>query len=706
MAEYLKHLKKHRALICALAVILFFQAALALAVPYLTGELIGVGVQQKGIDSVCPERLTEKAMDIFRVAMPEEEYELFYSAYEKQGNLYIAQDEKKAGELYRNGVMSGFYIALDLAEGSLGTVDNAAVESTMNIATVDLLYALIKEIDEPDAQKKLYFYSQALEAPESLKGQLAGLALPYFYTDSGLSAENAQRTYFLQRGMLMAATVLLQIVCFTAAGKVSAKISSSVEKDIRNGIIRHTSGLSRRQRRGISTSLYTLFSSDVSNIGSVTDFMLSAVLYAFFVTAGGVILSFGISGSLSLTVLTAAVAAIGAVFIIYRKTLPYYERLQGFYGFLVRSAKTAVGQLYTVRTMQTGDYERRSFLSVADKVRKNEKFVLRSVFIALSLVTLLSNIITAVAVVLSGRSLLSADLGTGDIVAFLQYSVLTVSAVTTLAGAILFAPRAKSSFDALGEIMSVQADIERLGSGADFSEQISTVEFRSVTAAGIDCPVSFTAARGELIAVTGPVGCGKTTVLSLLCDDSEKVGGELLINSVPLEKISLKAMRERVSFAQAEPVLFSKSVRENMLLYGGRDEKAMGEALEGAAVDFIGKDDIIYNGGARLSGGQKSRLALAAALSKKADIYILDDCLRAVDSGTEKRILTYLRALSETSIVIIVTNRINSLMAADRIVVLCENGTTAVGTHSELTQKSDFYKELVCLQQKGVTDRE
>lgn len=703
MAIYLKHLKKHRALICALIVILLFQAVFALTVPYLTGELIGIGVQQKGIDTSGPEMLTEKAMDIFSMALPENEYKSFCSAYEKQGELYIVSDEDKASELYRNGVMSGFYIALDMAEGNLGSVDNTSVESMMNIATVDLLYALLKEIDEPTADVRLSAYSKALEAPESLKGQLAGVALPYFYSDAGVSVESVQKTYLLKQGSLMAALVLLQTFCFMSAGRLSAKISSSVERDIRNEIINHTAKLTRRQRRGIKTSLYTLFSSDVSNIGTITDFILSAVLYAPFVTFGGIVFSFSISSSLSLTVFVAAVAAIGMVFVIYKKTLPAYDRLQSFYGFLVRSAKTAVNQLYTVRTMQTRDFERNRFLSVADKVRKNERFVLRSVFTALSLVTLLSNIIMAVAVGLSGKSLLRADLGTGDIVAFLQYSVLTVSAFTTLAGAILFAPRARSAFDALSEVMSVSPDNERLLSGIELKEEIDTVEFRKVTAMGITAQVSFAVKRGELIAITGPTGCGKTTLLSLLCDDSEKESGEVLVNSLPIEKISLRIMRDRVSFAQAEPILFSKSVRENMLLYGACDEKSMDEALKGAEVDFIdNKDMILYNGGARLSGGQRNRLALAAALSKRADIYIADDCLRAVDSVTEEKILTYLRKLSEKSIVIIVTNRINSLMASDRVVVLSEDGTVAEGTHGELLEKSDFYRDLICLQKKEV----
>ncbi len=709
MALYFKKLKAHRVVICILAVILAFQAAFALAVPYFTGQLIGVGIQQKGIDADYPEKLTDKAMNVFGLVLPKEEYGVFCTFYEKQDGFYAVSasaDSEKLSELYENGVLGGFYMALDKAGNKLGSLDDAAVKSMMNLATVGNLYSVLVNYGNQSETEKEEYYLQAQQAPESLKGQIAGMALPYFYSDAGCPVEDIQKDYFARCGVLMAVFVLLQTVCGIVAGRLSARVSSRIQAALRHELIVHTSNFTQKQRRILGKDLYGVFVSDVNNAGTVTEFLLSAFLYAPFVLAGGIILSFGISAALSAVVIATVLVAMVIVFMIYKLSLPAYDRLQHFYGVLVRSVRTAVSQLYTIRTMQTTEFERNRYLSASDKVRENERFVLRSVFNALSLIALLSNIITAVAVIVSGRSLLSADMGIGDVIAFLQYSVLTVSAMTTLTGALLFAPRAKTSFESINEIMSVSVDSERLTAGETLEEDIATLEFREVSLENGVKNISFVAERGKITAVTGPTGCGKTTLLKLLTDDSEKIGGEVLLNGISINKISLQSIRKKISFANGIPMIFSGTVRDNMIFYGAESEEAMDAALDGAAVDFISdKDVVLHNNASRFSGGQRSRVALACALSKKADIYIVDDCLRAVDAHTEDRILSYLRKLSRDSIVILVSSRINSLMQADRIVVLADEVQT-VGTHGELINTCSFYRKLASLQGMEVADCE
>lgn len=702
MQFYKKHMKKHRVLICICAVILVLQAVFALSLPYLMGELVGVGIQQKGIDGDCPERLTPKAVEIFRLVLPEEEYEEYLTYYIEKDGLYLLDDEKdtqRAGEIYSNGIMSGFYTALSEADGKKVSFDKAKLESMMNLVTVNYLYSRIQRLEAITSDEREEAYAEAEAAPEALKHQLSGFALPYFYKDAGGNLDEAQEGYIRRVGVIMALFAVLQTVCFIAAGRISARVSASVEHGMREELLVHTSSFTRKERRRLKADPYSVFSADISSIGSITDFLLTAVMYSPFVCIGGAMLSFMLSPVLSTVVIATAIVTVVVVFAIYRLTLPRYEKLQKSYGFLVRFAKSSISQLYTIRTMRSREKERQRFLTVADGIRKDERFVLRSIFTALSLVTLLSNIITAVAVVISGESLLSSALGIGDVIAFLQYSVVTVGAVTTLAGAILFAPRAKGAFDRADEIMNVKLSVDG-GTAVLGTQTGNSVEFCNVSLGEVELKnISFTAEKGQITAIVGPTGCGKSTLLSLLSLDADYTDGEILIDGIAVDKISAESLRGRIAFAQTEPIIFSKSLKENMLLYGAQSEKAMDEALEGCAVDFISdKDEMLYNKAGRFSGGQRSRIALACAFSKKAGIYIADDCLRTVDADTEEHILSYFDKLKENSAVIVVTQRIKSLMRADKIVVFSKEGVEAQGTHSELLVSSEFYRELALLQ--------
>ena len=712
-----KYLNGYKASVFLCSVLFIFQAIFSLSVPYLMGEMINIGIQQKGIESPVPEVMTSQAVELFSEIIPKEDADVFFSFYEKSddGKLYHlseAYDEKKAVAIFENSMTAGFYIITEITQGKVSNIKADTINYMVERVSLRVLYANAEALSAYSDNEIHSFYSRAESAPEALKNQLASYTISYFHDDAGIDCEENQQKYIFKTGAIMVVCVLLQVLCIWFTGVITGKVSAGVTGKLREEYLLHTSEFSSKQKRVCKNDLFTVFSDDINNIGTVINHLMSAVIYAPIISIGGIILSFMISPFMSVVVIATVVIVISVLLILYKVALPKYDNLQENYSLLVRFVKNGINRIYTIRTMRTQKLEKEKFSQVTEKVRKDERYVLKAVFTALSIVSLISNLVVAATVIFSGNSLLSSRIGIGDIIAFLQYSVLTVSAFTAIAAVIVFAPRAKVSFERFSEVMDTPIPERPNSEGIRLSENDGhTVEFRDVTLSlenGSLSGVTFTAEKGQITAIAAPTGCGKTTLLGLLTGSGENFEGEVLIDSNKLEDISVDSLRKRVSYAFSEPVLFSKSVKENLVLYGSDDtNEAVKNALNMASVDFIEDENfVLENGGNRLSGGQRGRLSLAGALSKKAGLYIVDDCMKSVDAQTEKNILESLRKLSATSSVILVTQRINSLVAADKIVVFNKRGIEAQGTHKQLLETSEFYRELASLQGMEVTVHE
>ncbi len=712
-----KYLSGYKASVFLCSVLFIFQAIFSLSVPYLMGEMINIGIQQKGIESPVPEVMTSQAVELFSDIIPKEDADVFFSFYEKSedGKLYHLRedyDEKKAVAVYENAMTAGFYIITEITQGKVSNIKADTINYMVERVSLRVLYANAEALSAYSDNEIHSFYSRAESAPEALKNQLASYTISYFHDDAGIDCEEIQQKYIFKTGAIMVVCVLLQVLCIWFTGLITGKVSAGVTGKLREEYLLHTAEFSSKQKRVCKNDLFTVFSDDINNIGTVINHLMSAVIYAPIISIGGIILSFLISPFMSVVVIATVIIVISVLLILYKVALPKYDNLQENYSLLVRFVKNGISRIYTIRTMRTQKLEKEKFSQVTEKVRKDERYVLKAVFTALSIVSLISNLVVAATVIFSGNSLLSSRIGIGDIIAFLQYSVLTVSAFTAIAAVIVFAPRAKVSFERFNEVMATPIPERPNSEGIRLNENDGhTVEFKDVTLGfenGSLSGVTFTAEKGQITAIAAPTGCGKTTLLGLLTGSGENFEGEVLIDSNKLEDISVDSLRKRVSYAFSEPVLFSKTVKENLVLYGSDDTKeAVTNALNMASVDFIEDENfVLENGGNRLSGGQRGRLSLAGALSKKAGLYIVDDCMKSVDAQTEKNILESLRKLSATSSVILVTQRINSLVAADKIVVFNKRGIEAQGTHAQLLETSEFYRELASLQGLEVTARE
>lgn len=709
-------------LICCV-IILVFQAAFSLAMPFFMGRLIGVGIQQKGVDDMPPEVIGNNLLQIFEKVLPDEDYFEFASMYEKHNRCpegkpeefellrncyYLKNDADKAiaKEIYETAVLAGLIVARNEAGAK---IDFDSIEKYADNVSITMLSAQLNIISFEKTDFS-YAWDAALKTEQALKTQTAATVLPYVYKDAGVDVETVQSNYIAKCAVLMAAAVIMQIVCMVASGKISADISAGVQGDVRADYLKHTSYFTAKELSLFSAAhLEEVAVRDIEHIGMLVSYFLRVFAFAPILAVGGTVLSFMQSPVFGSLILLTALVISAVLIAIYFVTVKKLDALHMYYEKYFKRIKDNLTQLFTVRSNCAEKYEINRAAELSENVRKNENYVLRSVYIALSVITLVSNIVTAILVVAGGEELLDSSLGIGDIVAFLQYSVITVSAFMMFGAIIVFAPRASVAAKNVKAIMNTPASIVS-GNVIPEEDEKWNVEFKDVTLK--NGRVSFTANHGEITAIVGTTGCGKSTLLSYITRFAMPESGEIIIGGRSAEEYDLEHLRKNISFAQSKPVLFSKTLRENLLLHGAPDNAdVMMQALKDARCGFIAtqKEDLkkfLINKGENYSGGQKSRIAVAGAIAKSAKVYVFDDCLTAVDTETEAAIMQAVSQKCKDAAVLIVSQRISSVMNADKIVVISDGGVIGIGRHGELIQTCGLYRELVELQSEEVSGNE
>lgn len=717
-----KYLLPHRAAAICCLITLVFQAVFSLAMPFFMGKLIGTGIQQKGVDDIPPEVFGNNLLEIFEVIMPAEEYGEFAAMYKMHNrcpkgqpdefellrNCYYLEenaDKDRAKELFETAALCGVFIAREYLDGGKNSqAADFADNVSLTMLSAYLKYTKAKQGDFADE------WQTARNTKQALKAQAAATFMPFVYKDAGVDIETVQNVYIAKYALLMAASVVLQIVCMVVAGKISASISSQVQRDIRADYIKHTYAFSAKELKIFSAAhLEEVAVRDVEHIGMLVSYFFRVFAFAPILAVGGTVLSFmqsRVFGSLLLITVLVIVAVLVLLFLV---TIKKFDALQAVYEKYVKHLKDNLAQLFTVRSGCAEGYEASRINKVSDGVRRNERFVLRSVYIALSVITLVSNIITAVLVVVGGEEILNSSLGVGEIVAFLQYSVITVSAFVMLGAMVVFAPRAAVAAKNVGEIMSTPVSVVSGNVIPDENEKWN-VEFKDVSLK--NGTVSFTANHGEVTAIVGTTGCGKSTLLSYITRFDSPESGEIIVGGRDVRDYELDALRKNISFAQSKPVLFSKTLRENLLLHGSPDSAAiMLDALQKARCGFIASEEkdlqkFLINKGENYSGGQRSRIAVAGAIAKNAKVYVFDDCFTALDTETEAAIMSAVSQKCKNAAVLLVSQRMSSVKNADKIIVLSQNGVEGEGRHDELVETCGLYRELVELQSGEVSGDE
>lgn len=518
--------------------------------------------------------------------------------------------------------------------------------------------------------------------------------------------------YIWRTGLIMIGISMVTMICAVCGSFIASRVAAKSSRDIRHALFNKVTNFSPAELEEFSTaSLITRSTNDVQTVQQTTVMLLRMAIFAPLMGIGSVVRALGTSVELSWTVGLALLAIVCIMTAAFFLVLPKFKILQKKLDRLNLIMKERLSGMLVIRAFTTEKSEEERFDDANWDLTKLNLFVNKAMSFMMPSLMFVMNAVS-VLIVWAGAHLIEADkLMIGDMLAYLQYAMHVIMSFLFVTMMFIMIPRAAVSAQRIGAVLDVEASIEDPENPETLSEAKGLVEFRNVSFAYPDAEektlesISFTAKPGQTTAIIGGTGSGKSSLIKLIPRFFDVTEGEILLDGTDIRNITQHELREHIGYIPQQGVLFSGTIASN-LQYGkaDADEAEMTEAAQVAqAMTFIEEkpdrfNESVSQGGTSVSGGQKQRLSIARALVKKPDIYIFDDSFSALDFKTDKALRSALKEKVGDSTMIIVAQRINTIMDADQILVLDEGRLAGKGTHEELMQSCSVYREIALSQ--------
>ncbi|ACL20051.1 ATP-binding cassette subfamily B protein [Desulfitobacterium sp. LBE] len=536
------------------------------------------------------------------------------------------------------------------------------------------------------------------------------LALPDYMSDivnTGVMTGNTN--YILKTGATMLLITLLGTAASVMVGYFAARTAAGVARDLRSGVFKKVEQFTHAEFDHFSTaSLITRTTNDITQLQTVLVMMIRLVFYAPILGVGGVIKAISSSSSMSWIIGIAVLCLIGVVVILFIVVIPKFKLIQSLIDRLNLVARENIEGMLVIRAFNTQKFEGARFDKANRDLLETNLFVNRAMALMMPVMMLIMNLVTVIIVWVGAKHVSAFQMGIGDMMAYMQYAMQIIMAFLMMSMMFIMFPRAAVAADRIAEVLEKEESIADPEEPASFREEFQpTIEFRNVNFAypgGEDAVlhnINFLAPAGQTTAIIGSTGSGKSTLLNLLMRFYDVTAGEILVDGQDIRTVTRRSLREKIGYIPQKSTLFSGSIRSN-LSYG--DKKATQETLAKAAeiaqaTEFIaakeeGYDSVIAQGGTNVSGGQRQRLSIARALVKNAPIYLFDDSFSALDLKTDRNLRGALQRETGTSTILLVAQRVSTIMNAEQIIVLDNGRIVGKGTHNELLQTCEVYQEI------------
>jgi len=714
MIRIFKYLKSSILSILAIILLLFVQAYLDLTLPEYTSKIVNVGIQQSGIENVAIEEIGEISLDKLLTFVSEDDKEYVLDSYEVtrevngesiyrlKGNV----DVEKISFILSKPMTIILYI--EQAESTEDTIITFDIPNNMNIYEALLIL--------PNEQKQLILSSvneKIDQIPDSIIDQSALNFVKNEYIRIGIDIGSIQTNYILKVGIIMIAISFAAMAVGVLIVFIGARMAARLAKTLREKVFRKVVGFSKNEIKKFGqSSLITRTTNDIQQVQMVILFLMRVVFYAPIVGIGGVIKAMNTNSSMTYIIAVALITIVIIMLTLFIIAMPKFNIIQRLVDKLNLVSREILTGLPVIRAFSNEKHEEERFDNANKNLTKVSIFVNKTMSFMMPLMMLIMNLVCLLIVYKGAYGVDAGSMQVGDIMAYIQYTMQIIMAFLMISMMSIMLPRANVSARRIMEVIDADNSIVDSITPVKFeNKNKGIVEFKNVSFRYPDADydvitdISFTANPGETTAFIGSTGSGKSTIVNLLPRFYDATSGVISIDGVNIKDISLNQLRDIIGFVPQKGILFTGSIKEN-IRYGNEkiNDQSIVKALAVAqADDFIknlkgGVDYRIAQGGTNVSGGQKQRLSIARAIAKNPDIYIFDDSFSALDFKTDAALRKDLAKITKNKTVLIVAQRISTIMNADKIIVLHEGKIVGIGTHHQLLKECKTYKEIALSQ--------
>ena len=695
--------------VLGIVALLVIQAVCDLSLPDYTSKIVNVGIQQGGIENSAPEQIRQSEMEKLLLLVPEESRDAVLEKYtlntEKDPAVYEQKRLSGKEQEDLNGILEKPIFLVYMLES--GQVEGMPGEITPEILQGMEAQGISLDQVMDELDQKLG------EMEGSILTQSDILYVQQEYEALGVDVGAIQIQYIVIAGLKMLGLALAAMLATVIVTLLASRTAAGVAKNLRNDVFQKVVSFSNQEFEKFSTaSLITRSTNDIQQIQMLLVLLLRIVFYAPIVAVGGCVMALQKNSSMFWVIGVAMVAVLSLVVVLFSITMPRFKLMQKLVDKLNLVSREILSGLWVIRAFGTQKYEEKRFDGVNRDLTKTNLFVNRVMTCMMPAMMLTMNAVTVLIVWVGADKINAGGMQVGDLMAFIQYTMQIVMSFLMISMMSIMLPRATVSANRIQEVLETEVEIADPARPEDFvPSKTGEVEFQDVSFRypGADEDVleniTFTAKKGETTAFIGSTGSGKSTLVNLIPRFYDVTKGRILVNGRDVREVTQHELRARIGYVPQKGVLFSGTIESN-LKYGGDSisDRDMEQAAQIAqATEFIGaKPDgyqsEISQGGGNVSGGQKQRLSIARAIAKHPEIYIFDDSFSALDYKTDVALRKELKEKTAGATVLIVAQRISTILHAEQIIVLDEGKIVGKGTHEELLQSCEVYQQIALSQ--------
>ena len=727
MKNLFKYASEHWKALLAIVAILIVQAYCDLSLPAYTSDIVNVGIQQGGVEDHIPDAISAEDMETLLLFTSEKDGKTVLSAYEKDDKTYEEQayvlkdtvkedtdrTEKLSGILaapmmMAAGFESGSDMTADIEEQLKAQLPPEMISEDMTV--LDILKMM------PQEQKQAFvseIEKKTEELPDTITEQAAVNYVKEAYADLGIDMDELQFRYLFSTGAKMIGLAFLGMVASVLVGFLASRVGAAAGRDLRGRVFKKVVGYSSNEFDHFSTaSLITRSTNDIQQVQFIIVMLLRIVLYAPILAIGGIVQVFQTNVSMSWIIGLAVVLIALVVLVLFAVAMPKFKSLQKLVDKVNLVMREILTGLPVIRAFSTEKHEEKRFDKANMDLMKTNLFVNRAMTFMMPIMMLIMIGISVLIMWSGAKGINDGQMQVGDMMAFIQYTMQIIMGFLMICMLSVMLPRAAVAADRVDEVLSSRTVIHDPKTPKKFEEKqkgVLTFDHVSFKYPGADENVlediTFTAKPGETTAIIGSTGSGKSTLVNLIPRFYDVTDGSIRLDGTDIREVTQHDLRDKLGYVPQKGLLFSGDIASNIMFGnpegGGQEMKEAAQIAQ--ATEFIEAkpnkyESPISQGGSNVSGGQKQRLSIARAIAKRPEVFIFDDSFSALDFKTDVALRKALKKRTKESTVLIVAQRISTILNAEQIIVLDDGKIAGIGTHKELLRNCEVYKQIAASQ--------